>query len=161
MAGAQNVQTIVLSRHFEKVDADTDGKAFADPALTARGQQQALALASLLEPLSIERIFSTDYLRTRQSAAPTAKSLGLPVEIYDPRQPESLVEQLRTDQQNSLILGHSNTIPALVEKLGGSAMLLAEKDYGVVFIIKIDWDVSGDTPSKTSVVSSLEQLTVD
>ncbi len=55
-----------------------------DAPLTAEGARQAVALADLLDPLGIERIISSPFRRARDSIAPLAARLGIPIE-YDDR----------------------------------------------------------------------------
>jgi hypothetical protein len=58
---------VFLVRHAEK---QTDGE---DPALTAAGRQRALELARLLGESGISEVYSTDFARTRDTAAPLAR----------------------------------------------------------------------------------------
>jgi 2,3-bisphosphoglycerate-dependent phosphoglycerate mutase len=64
-----------------------------DAPLTPEGATQAALLADLLAPLGIARILSSPYLRARDSIAPLAARLGLPVET-DTR----LVERVLTTE---------------------------------------------------------------
>jgi phosphohistidine phosphatase SixA len=105
---------IYLVRHAEKV---TD--ASRDPELTENGLQRAANLAVILSSAGIERIFSTDFRRTRDTAAPLAELLGVEIEIYDPDELEELAQQLLALESAALVVGHSNTTPELVELLGG------------------------------------------
>jgi broad specificity phosphatase PhoE len=105
---------IYLVRHAEKV---RDGS--KDPALTELGQERARNLAVMLRSAGIERIFSSDFDRTRATAAPLAITLGLTVEIYDPVSLQPFAQRLVELEQNSLVVGHSNTTPELAELMGG------------------------------------------
>ena len=53
----------------------------ADPALTARGQDQAARLADRLAGTRIDAIYVTTLQRTAQTAAPLAARLGLPPRV--------------------------------------------------------------------------------
>ena len=103
---------IYLVRHAEK-------EAGPDPSLTLTGRARAEILAQDLAGADLTAIWSTDYARTRETAAPAAHTAGLMVRIYDPGQPEAFAEQLKLTPGNILVVGHSNTTPALVEALGG------------------------------------------
>ncbi len=105
---------IYLVRHAEKA---ADGS--KDPALTELGEERAANLAVMLKSVGIERIFSSDYKRTRGTALPLADTLGVEVEIYDPRALEPLAKQLVEMKQNALVVGHSNTTPELADLMGG------------------------------------------
>ncbi|WP_100658649.1 SixA phosphatase family protein [Alteromonas flava] len=125
-------QTYYVLRHFEKAPTPDD------PPLSTRGIQQANALAALLNDKDIQCIYSTNYQRTLQSVTPLANALSIKVQLYDPRQPEKLINSLTTTQGDCVIVGHSNTVPDLVERLGGTGAPLTEKDYGDVFILVKD-----------------------
>ena len=104
--------TIYLVRHAEK-------EAGPDPSLTLTGRTRADILAQELEDTDLTAVWSTDYARTRQTAAPTARAQGLPVRIYDPAQLEQFAGLLKAAPGTILVVGHSNTTPQLVEMLGG------------------------------------------
>lgn len=101
-----------LVRHAEKAEGP-------DPELTAAGQARAERLAAILRSAGIERIHSSDFKRTRNTAAPTAEALGLEIELYDPYDLEGLAAMLREAGGRHLVVGHSNTTPAVAELLGG------------------------------------------
>jgi broad specificity phosphatase PhoE len=130
-------KVLFLVRHAEKA-----GDGSNDPKLTETGLARAEALARLLRDAGINRVHSTDYQRTRATAAPTAELLNLKVELYDAADLASMARQLRAPTRDPqpesdagdhedrdravaprpsrhLIVGHSNTTTALVELLGG------------------------------------------
>ncbi len=77
----------------------------------------------------------TPYLRTQQTAQAFLKP-GRQLQSYDPRQIDALVTELTHKTGNILVIGHSNTIPALVAKLTGQAVTpLTEQDYGLIYIL--------------------------
>ena len=104
---------IFLVRHAEKLDSSKD------PELSEAGMQRAQDLATLLRSAKIEHIFSSDYKRTRHTAAPTAKLFHVKTELYDPRHLETIAKKLKETGGRSLVVGHSNSTPELVKVLGG------------------------------------------
>jgi probable phosphoglycerate mutase len=73
---------IVLVRHALPARMESiDG--VADPVLTDLGRRQAAAAAEFLSSTPVQRIVSSPMLRARQTAAPLAAALGLPVELDD------------------------------------------------------------------------------
>ena len=129
--------TVYLVRHAEKQD---EGK---DPALTACGQARAEALATSMAGIKFAAVYATPYQRTRQTAAPVAKQQQQDVTLYDPRQPELLVEQLNAQTLPALVVGHSNTVPQLVTRLTGIPMApLTEQDYDLLYQVKLTTPVS-------------------
>ena len=132
---------IFLVRHAEKTD---DGR---DPELSLVGQMRSLELAKVLRDAGISRIYSTDYKRTRDTAAPIAKLLGLEVEIYDPRDLQSFARTLEQNGQRQLVVGHSNTTPELTALLGGEAGTEIDEpgEYDRLYVVTIDGN--GDASS--------------
>jgi broad specificity phosphatase PhoE len=127
-ANAQS--TIFFVRHAEKADATKD------PDLSEAGRGRAEALAKLLRDANITAIYATELKRTQQTAAPLAKSLGLNVAILPAADRAGLVAKLRTSTGNSLVVGHGNTIPDLLEALGFSQPPnIAENDYDNLFVV--------------------------
>ncbi|MEM6559304.1 MAG: histidine phosphatase family protein [Myxococcota bacterium] len=108
-----NPLVVFLVRHAEKSGPSDDAP------LTKQGQARAQLLARTLRSASIERIHSSNYTRTLQTAAPLARRLGLEVEHYNPRELATLIEKLRSTGGRHLVVGHSNTTPAAVRLLGG------------------------------------------
>jgi phosphohistidine phosphatase SixA len=105
---------IYVVRHAEKA---AGGK---DPALTAEGRARAQNIATILQKAGIAHIFSTPYVRTRQTAAPLAQRGNVQVETYDPRAPQALVDKVKSLDGAVLVVGHSNTVPELVRLFGGA-----------------------------------------
>ncbi len=122
--------TVWLVRHAEKVDLT------AESGLTEQGSARACALAHLLRSAGIERIHSSDYRRTRDTAAPLAARLGLDIELYDPRQLEDIAALLRQGGVH-LVVGHSNTTPPLVRLLGGAADAMEDGDYDRLYRVTL------------------------
>lgn len=106
---------VFLVRHAEKTGGGSDA------ALSEAGVARARALVDTLRDAGIGRVHSTDYARTRDTAGPIASALGLGVELYDPRDLGALAARLRSAGGRHLVVGHSNTTPALVALLGGDA----------------------------------------
>jgi len=105
--------TYYLVRHAEKT------KAKKDPSLTEAGTKRAQDLAVRLNDAPITKIYSSDFTRTRETAAPIASAKGLEVTLYNPRDLEGLSKHLLAETGHILIVGHSNTTPELSQLLGG------------------------------------------
>ncbi|NGP75901.1 histidine phosphatase family protein [Balneolaceae bacterium YR4-1] len=134
-AHAQELTTFILVRHAEKVDTDD-----SDPALSEEGISRALRLDAHLRHTELSAIYSTPFLRTRSTVQPVADTHGLPILDYDPFSGD-LIEELETSQRGGtiLIVGHSNTIPDLVNRLLDSSDMeqLEESEYDKLFIITV------------------------
>ena len=125
--------TVFLVRHGEQLEHGKDSK------LAPEGIERAARLAEVLRDDNIEHVHSTDYFRTRDTAAP----LGLPLELYDPRDLPALAEKLRSNGGTHLVVGHSNTTPALVGLLGGEPGPEIDVDV-IIKATKVDGVYSAD-----------------
>ena len=101
---------LILVRHAEK-------RKGSDPALTTYGTARAQFLAGWLENKNIQQIWSSDYNRTRDTAAPLAKQLKLELSYYDPGNLKGFSQQLLENKENAFVVGHSNTTPELASLL--------------------------------------------
>jgi len=130
-AAAPKADAIFLVRHAEKTAEKTD------PALTKAGAARAVALADRLAGEDITNIHSSDTKRTRDTAAPLAKRLGLQVEIYDPRDLPAMAAKLKAASGRHLVVGHSNTTPQLTELLGGDGgtPIVEATEYDRLYIV--------------------------
>jgi len=130
---------IYLVRHAETAgDRAMDP---SDPPLSEAGEARAAALAHALADAELTSILSTDLQRTRATAAPVAAATGLEVQMYDPSdQPamRALLERLGSDGGRHLIVGHSNTTPALVRMLGGDPISpISESEYDRLYVVSV------------------------
>ncbi len=127
----QEPGVVFLVRHAEK------GGEGRDPELSEAGEARAAELVEMLRDSRIQHVHSTDYLRTQKTAGPVAAALGLEVTSYDPRDPSSVLETLRAGGRH-LVVGHSNTTPAMVKLLGGDpGEPLGEDDYDRLYIVTL------------------------
>lgn len=132
---------VFLVRHGEKIDNSKD------PNLSAEGQERALTLAGALRNAEIEYVHSSDFIRTRGTAAPIADAQDLEVELYDPDNLPVLVEKLRRTGGRHLVVGHSGSTPSMVELLGGDpgAEINEESEFDRLYIVTVAKDKSVNT----------------
>lgn len=133
--------TIYVVRHAERSPDPPE-----DPHLSDEGYQRAQLLVDQVDTGSIAAILSTDTRRTRETAAPLADVTGIPVQVYDPRDPASL-DRLLADPalygRAVLVVGHSNTVPTIVEHLTGAPVEpIAEDEYDRLY--RLDRNADGD-----------------
>lgn len=121
---------IFVTRHMQKAEGN-------DPPLSSEGAAAATRLADALAGKGVTAIFATQTLRAMQTAAPLASRTGVPITPYDPGDPQALVTTIASNNTGAvLIVGHSNTVHDLVDRLGGTPPPpLSEHDYGRVFVI--------------------------
>ncbi len=116
-----------VMRHLQKATGD-------DPGLTEEGQRNAVRLADLLADDPPSAIYVSTTRRARETAAVLATRLGLTPITYDPRDTPALIAAATSETGTVLIVGHSNTVPEIVERLGGTRPAdLSESDFGDVW----------------------------
>ncbi|MDB4886492.1 MAG: Phosphoglycerate mutase [Gemmatimonadetes bacterium] len=130
--------TIIVVRHAEKA-----AEPAADPALTAAGAARAEALVDVVKDAGVRTIISTGFVRTRSTAAPAAARLGLTTEIVDPRATDHVASLAagvlaRHRGETVLVVGHSNTVPAIVAALGAPAPApICDAEYDDLYIVTV------------------------
>lgn len=130
------VSTFYFIRHAEKDRTDSNN---TDPELTQKGLGRAMHWAEILKDTELDAIYSTDYLRTSMTAAPTSVKKDIDVQYYDPRDID--LEQFKMDNLNktALVVGHSNSTPDFVNKMIGEEKYasLDESNNGTLFIVQM------------------------
>ena len=107
-----------------------------DPDLTNEGQRVALALVSWFKRERPAVIYVSGTKRAQQSAAPLARALGVAPTIYNPADTAALITAVSRETRTVLIVGHSNTVPDIIERLGGQRPAqLVHGDFGDIWLI--------------------------
>jgi phosphohistidine phosphatase SixA len=128
---------VFIVRHAEKASAGDK-----NPDLSVQGQKRADALAHILKDLQITSVFVTEFRRTQETAAPTARAAHVSPTLIPANDMGSLVEKLRALNGNALVVGHGNTIPDLLKALGiATPVSIPEDDYSEIFAVLV-----GDAP---------------
>jgi broad specificity phosphatase PhoE len=133
--------TVIVIRHAEK---DLSSGA-ADPPLNQAGEARAALLAQMFgdakHPGHVDAIYVSPALRDRLTAAPLAARLGQSVIVAPADDPRSLARRVLREHAAGrvLIVGHIDTIPALVAALGGRWRIpeLAADEYGTMYIVTV------------------------
>lgn len=137
MTAMTETTEFVIVRHAEKL-----GGTGPDPALSGAGHARAAALARVLADAPLVAVYSTAYARTRQTATPAADAHGLPVTTYDPREPaDALARRLLAAHGDGtvLVVGHSNTVPAIASALCGcDVAAMEETEYDRRVVVTVD-----------------------
>lgn len=126
--------TIYFVRHAEKATTGGD-----DMDLSEAGRARAESLATVLKDAEISAIYTTEFKRTHQTAAPLATALRLSPEIISSKDRITLVTKLRASSGNILVVGHSNIIPDLIKTLGITTPIsIADNDYDNLFVVILE-----------------------
>lgn len=130
--------TVYLVRHAEK-DLRADPNA-VDPAISSAGQERAEALAARLGSAGIKAIITSQFRRTMETADPLAIAIGVTPEVVragwktDADSARAVVS--RHKGEKVLIVGHSKTLPVIIEALGGPRIAdICENQYSNLFIM--------------------------
>ena len=107
---------LLLVRH-----AEAAGEPAADPGLADEGRARVACLLGALKDEKLTHVVTSPARRTRETAGPIAEALGLQAQARDPLDAAALAAELAALPAGSvaLVVGHSNTLPALVAALGG------------------------------------------
>lgn len=123
---------VILVRHAEKEAEPKD-----NPPLTMAGRERAAELAKVVEALTVRTpvraIFTTDYTRTRETAAPLAAALRVTPTVTN----EDPMARVRELQGGTVVMvGHSNTLPGLIQALGGGAgQTIGDAEFDHLYVI--------------------------
>lgn len=141
---SQATTTIIFVRHADKAATPAE-----DPGLSPEGKERVAELTRQLVDADVvagvDAIYSTPYRRSLETVRPLAGALDLPIHRYNPEreQYEAFVDSIVREHKGEIILvvGHSNTIPALIAELGASKNVppIAENEYDNIYIISIPW----------------------
>ncbi|HEX2630222.1 MAG TPA: histidine phosphatase family protein [Chitinophagaceae bacterium] len=135
-------QRYYVVRHAEKlvITKDSAGMMASNPPLSEPGKVRSFVLRSELQHKKISHIFSTNYLRTKSTAQPLSDTIGIPIVIYSPSRDSvtAFDARLKALKGNVLVVGHSNTVDDIVNKLTGRTDIpgdLSETEYDNLFIV--------------------------
>lgn len=131
----KNQSTFFLVRHAEKKEGGSD------PRLSDIGIARAERLGQIFRKLELDAIYSSDYHRTKDTSEPTARQHKMETTIYDARdQTASFVHYQEFGlNKNVLVVGHSNTIPALLNYLTQTEKYpsMPHEQYDRLFIVSL------------------------
>ncbi|HET7463922.1 MAG TPA: histidine phosphatase family protein [Longimicrobium sp.] len=120
---SQQPTVIILVRHGEK---DRSNPLAANPDLTEAGRRRARDLERVIRRRHVNAIITTHLKRAAETAQPSAESFHLTPEVYHANGDgkatgQAMAEMIRARHmgQTVLVVGHSNTVPATIEALGG------------------------------------------
>lgn len=127
--------TVILSRH-----AETTGIG-SDPSLSTAGQERATELDRVLNNTVIKVIYSTNFNRTKETAAAIATSNSLTTQIYDANKLSQFADLILSQYHNQVVYvaGHSNTTNVLINQLIGSNKYgtIPDNEFDNLYIVSV------------------------
>lgn len=128
--------TFYLIRHAEKKDTSKD------PELSEEGKLRAKNWANYFDEIPIDYFYSTATIRATTTCSIIAASKKKDIQLYNHK--EFTINELLSKHQGKtiLIVGHSNTIPVLINTFLGEEMypMIAENEYSSLYILTIQGD---------------------
>ena len=115
LTGCDDILTVYVVRHAEKMSPWSNH----NPPLSPAGYQRADALAERFETTELDKIIVSTYRRTQETAAPTAEAQGLIPIIIPANEIDEIVAEIQQSSSTRavLVVGHSNTVPSIIEAL--------------------------------------------
>ena len=135
----QPATTVILVRHAEKRALPAD-----DPMLTDAGETRARALMAIARDAGVTAVITTQFVRTRETGRPTAEALGITPEVARAggSAAQHAQDVARMVQAHAggvvLVVGHSNTIPAIVAALGAAQPPpICDSEYDGLYVVVV------------------------
>ncbi|MBI4716233.1 MAG: histidine phosphatase family protein [Planctomycetes bacterium] len=113
-----------------------------DPFLSKAGEKRAYDLQQALRSAGLAAIYHTEARRTRQTVRALAGLLEIVPRMTGAPEVDRLVERLKTEHrgQSVLVVGHSDTIPAILKGLGvgeDRVPTIGAHEYDHLFVVVI------------------------
>jgi len=141
---ADSGRTAIVVRHAERAV----GPMSSDVPISEAGKCRANKLAQMLGDAKVTAIFTSEAARTQQTAEPLANKLGVKPEVIPAKDVAGLVQRLKTGQGVALVVGHSNTVPEIVNALGaGPAAPMPDDEFDRLYVVTL----AGDRASATLI----------
>jgi phosphohistidine phosphatase SixA len=134
---------VVVVRHAERGTEPAN-----DPVITPAGQARARVLDSVVRSLGITDVIVSDRQRTRLTAADVIArtratvhvvplgSGGVPAHITAVR--DSVRAIVARGARGVLVVGHSNTVPLIVEAMGGAPQsAICDSEYNRLYTLRL------------------------
>lgn len=135
MGQSNDITRLMFIRHAEKTEFSG-----IDPQLTEEGIARANNWAEFFAKRGIDAIYSTKTKRTLSTAAPISELTGIDITVYDAKTIDINLLAKVNKGKTVVIVGHSNTIPKMVNKLLGEERyaLIDDDNYGNLYIVTIE-----------------------
>ena len=130
---------VVLARHAEK-----EIGTIQDPPLSEEGEQRAQRLAQMFGRGAgvghIDAVYVSDARLTQQTAAPLVERIGKPAVPIPAADIKGTVARVMREHKGGtvLIIGHNNTVPALVREFSDIEVApIADDEYDTLYVVSI------------------------
>ena len=135
-------RTVYLVRHAEKA-----AQPAADPPLTPAGSARAQALVLALADADVRSVITTHLARTMDTGRPLAERFGITPQVVRVAgaardHAKAVADLVRSQPPGAvLVVGHSNTVPLIIEALGGPKLPdICDAAYANLFVVQLAAD---------------------
>lgn len=132
---SDSTTTVILSRHAETTCVGSD------PNLSTAGQERAAELDRVLHNTAIKAVYSTNFNRTKETAAAIATSNSVTTQIYDANKLSQFADLILNQYHNQVVYvaGHSNTTNVLLNQLIGSNKYgtIPDSEFDNLYIVSV------------------------
>ena len=133
-AAAFAQKLVFVVRHAERADTGTQRQ--TDPPLSVAGEARAQKLAAMLADAGVKDIFATELKRTQDTSKPLVIKTGVAVEQVAATDTALLIAKIKSHPNDVvLVVGHSNTLPAILRALAGVDVAIADNEYDNLFVV--------------------------
>lgn len=124
---------VVLARHADRLPGQK-----ADE-LAAPGVARSQELARVLQKAGVSAIIHSDTQRAAQTAAPLAAATGIAPSVIPAKDFAAIAAEVRRHPgETILVIGHSNTVPAVIATLGGPELPdLGDTEFDDLFVLAV------------------------
>ena len=143
-ASAPPATVVIIVRHAERAPGS------GDPPISEAGQARARALAEIGKAAGVSAVITTQFQRTRQTAQPLVEAQGItPVVVTTQADVAKHAAEIAAAVRQFagktvLVVGHSNTVPAIVAALGGPKYAdLCEPEYDSLITLVLEAEGGG------------------
>lgn len=129
---------VYLMRHAEKDVSDPKNE---DPALTPQGADRAEALRAALENEPVAALYTTKYIRNKDTLKPLATGRQVETIVYEAHDFDGLKKQILEHHQGETVVvaGHSNTLLPIIKAFGATVAIdsISEQQYDYLFKLAV------------------------
>jgi broad specificity phosphatase PhoE len=127
--------TVILIRHGERDELNPTSQ---DPHLNEVGKARAQTLIHVVGTSGIKAIYTSHFIRTKETAQPLAIHLSLsPIQMDE-------ASNIRNDTlskhagETVLVIGHTDTVPYLIKRFGGGSNFnIEDKEFDKLFVVYV------------------------
>lgn len=141
----RSATVVLVIRHAERDDTQICGPPLLGPPLSEAGLTRAQDLTRVSETAEVAAIYASEYCRTQQTVQPLAGRLSLPVTAVNQHSSSgvpdvgALIAQVRSNNTGQVVLiaGHTETMPLIIEELGGGTITINPNEFNNLFVVTV------------------------